>query len=49
MTPAQRLRRWQAQRRFERFPWGDPGLIDDFFAWQWGLTPRGTGHTTRLK
>ena len=43
MTPAQRLRRWQARRRFEQFPWGDPGMIDEIFAWQWGLTPRGRG------
>ena len=37
MTPAQRLRRWQARRRFERFPWGDPDLIDEVLAWEWGF------------
>ena len=52
MTSTQRYRRWYARRRFEKFPWGDPDLIDEIFAWQWGLTPRGrrgTGHTTGLK
>ena len=37
MTSTQRYRRWYARRRFETFPWGDPGMIDEFLAWQWGL------------
>ena len=39
MTSTQRYRRWYARRRFEKFPWGDPGMIDEFLAWEWGLQP----------
>jgi hypothetical protein len=34
MTGRERLRRWRAHRKEKRFPWCDPDVIDELFAWE---------------